>query len=39
MCAGPTLTPPPHPPLRARFAARAATTSVTNPIFLRESEE
>ena len=26
LCAGPTQTPPPHPPLRARFAARAATT-------------
>jgi hypothetical protein len=25
-CAGPAQAPPPHPPLRARFAARAATT-------------
>ncbi len=43
MGAGPTLTPPPHPPLRARFAARAATTSRTgfssNPETLRKSEQ
>ncbi len=27
LCARPTQTPPPHPPLRARFAVRAATTT------------
>jgi len=31
--------PPPHPPLRARFAARAATTSFTGPTFIRQSGE
>jgi len=35
LCAGPTQTPPPHPPLRARFAARAATTFLTCLTFTR----
>jgi len=30
-CAGPAQAPPPHPPLRARFAARAATTLIFSP--------
>ncbi len=31
-----THFPPPHPPLRARFAARAATTSVTRSCVLKQ---
>jgi hypothetical protein len=29
LCAEPTQAPPPHPPLRARYAVRAATTEET----------